>query len=46
MLAIALVQNGVISYGGDGVRVQLVLGAVLLLSVEVDRWRTRRNLKA
>jgi len=42
MLTIGVVANGVQSYGEGGVWVQLVLGATLLVSVEVDRWRARR----
>lgn len=46
VLAIGVVTNGVRSYGKDDMWVLLVLGAMLLVSVEVDRWRTKRTARA
>lgn len=43
VLAIGLLTNGVRAYGKGDIWVLLVLGLALLLSVEVDRWRSRER---
>lgn len=43
VLGIGLITNGVRAYGKGDIWVLLVLGIALLLSVEVDRWRTRER---
>jgi ribose/xylose/arabinose/galactoside ABC-type transport system permease subunit len=45
VLTIGVVQNGVVSYGKDAMWEMLVMAAVLLASVEVDRWRRARAEK-
>jgi ribose/xylose/arabinose/galactoside ABC-type transport system permease subunit len=45
VLTISVVSNGVISYGLTGLWQPLVLGFVLLATVEVDRWRMRRTAR-
>jgi len=40
VLAIGLITNGVRAYGKGDIWVLLMLGLALLLSVEVDRWRS------
>lgn len=42
VLTIGVVQNGVVSYGKDAMWEMLVMAVVLLVSVEVDRWRRAR----
>lgn len=46
VLTIGVVQNGMRSYGKDDTWALCVLGLVLLLAVEVDRWRTQREARA
>jgi ribose/xylose/arabinose/galactoside ABC-type transport system permease subunit len=46
VLTIGVVQNGVVSYGKDAMWEMLVMAVVLLVSVEVDRWRRTRAAKA
>jgi len=46
VLTISVVSNGVISYGLTGLWQPLVLGSVLLATVEVDRWRMRRTARS
>ncbi len=43
VLTIGVVTNAVRSYGKEDVWANLVLGLVLLASVEVERWRARRT---
>lgn len=43
VLAIGLITNGVRAYGKGDIWVLLVLGLGLLLSVEVDRWRSQER---
>ena len=42
ILTIGVIANGVRGYGQTGIWEQLVLGLVLLMAVEVDRWRRKR----
>jgi len=46
VLTIGVVQNGVVSYGKDAMWEMLVMAIVLLASVEVDRWRRARAMRA
>lgn len=46
VLMVGVVANGVRSYKLGGIWEQLVLGLVLLASVEVDRWRVQRAARA
>lgn len=43
VLTIGLITNGVRAYGRGDIWVLLVLGLALLVSVEVDRWRSRER---
>lgn len=43
VLAIGLITNGVRAYGKGDIWVLVVLGVALLLSVEIDRWRSRER---
>ena len=45
VLSISAILKGVTSYGMGGLWVQLVLGAALLASVELDRWRRQQREK-
>ena len=42
ILTIGVIANGVRGYGQTGIWEQLILGLVLLASVEVNRWRLKR----
>ncbi len=46
LLTMRVVQNGVTLYKKDGMWENLVMAVVLLLAVEVDRWRRTREMKA
>jgi ribose/xylose/arabinose/galactoside ABC-type transport system permease subunit len=46
VMAIGAITNGVRAYGKGDIWVLLVLGIALLVSVEVDRWRTRERRHA
>jgi ribose/xylose/arabinose/galactoside ABC-type transport system permease subunit len=46
VLTIGVLRSGVMGYGKDAMVANVLLAVVLLLAVEVDRWRRARALKA